>query len=156
MMESTKTNQMDPLQPNLSRSEVHKLTPEQKEMRRKHLAKLKSKRHYYKNLKKQRQYSREKAKEYRSDPDKAARIKARKRAGYSGLTPEEIANIRNHQNNCCAICSDPDPSDLDHCHTTGQVRWLLCKHCNRGLGAFRDNPQLLEKAAKMLKEAKFQ
>lgn len=114
------------------------------------LANARTKKHYHNNLEEKRKYSREKAKEYRSDPDKAARIKARKRADGAGLTVEEIEAIRTKQNNKCAICGTPDPTDLDHCHKTNKVRWLLCKHCNRGLGAFFDNPSLLRKAAAIL------
>ena len=46
----------------------------------------------------------------------------------------------------CAVCSNIEPLVVDHDHKTGQVRGLLCNHCNRGLGHFRDNPQLLELA----------
>lgn len=86
----------------------------------------------------------------RQNPVRKAQIQARKRAGGAGLSPEEIETIRSQQKNQCAICETPDPTDLDHCHKTGVVRFLLCKHCNRGLGAFRDQPALLRKAAELL------
>ena len=37
---------------------------------------------------------------------------------------------------------------VDHCHTTGKVRGLLCHNCNRALGLFKDNPEAIERAMK--------
>lgn len=113
-------------------------------------ASARTKKHYYKDLEKGRERARLSAAKARQDPHRNAKIQARKRADGAGLTPEEIDTIRQRQDNKCAICADPDPTDLDHCHATGKIRWLLCKHCNRGLGAFRDNPNWLRKAAAML------
>lgn len=109
-----------------------------------------ARKHYYADLEASRKQARINAENARNDPVRGAIIKARKRAGGAKLSPEEIQAIRDRQNNLCAICSNPNPTDLDHCHSTGNVRWLLCNHCNRGLGAFKDNPELLLKAAFLL------
>jgi len=60
------------------------------------------------------------------------------------------------QEHKCAICltSDVDLEKLlavDHCHTTGKVRGLLCSNCNLALGNFKDNITNLEQAIKYLK-----
>ena len=51
---------------------------------------------------------------------------------------------------CCMICGR-EPKErrmnVDHCHTTGKVRGLLCYTCNYGLSWFRYSPELLRKAA---------
>lgn len=115
-------------------------------------ASARSGRHYHRNLEQSRARACIGALKARQDPVRGEAIKARKRAGGAGLSPEEIEAIRTQQGNLCAICEDPDPTDLDHCHASGKVRWLLCKHCNRGLGAFRDNPGFLRKAATLLEQ----
>lgn len=63
------------------------------------------------------------------------------------LTPSELADLRSAQQNRCGICGDEGPQHLDHDHSTGQIRRLLCQRCNHGLGLFRDDPYLLHVAA---------
>jgi hypothetical protein len=71
-----------------------------------------------------------------------------------GLTVDQLDQMRLQQNNCCKICSVQFPSDrwhkssmhVDHCHSTGKVRGLLCRECNQGIGKFRDSPDLLRLA----------
>lgn len=51
----------------------------------------------------------------------------------------------------CAICETDKPGGrgafhVDHCHSTGVVRGLLCHHCNLALGHLKDDPALLLKA----------
>lgn len=61
------------------------------------------------------------------------------------------------QNGCCAICGKTEEENgqrlaLDHNHATHQVRALLCRYCNTGLGAFRDDTQLMNNAIEYLQE----
>ena len=52
----------------------------------------------------------------------------------------------------CAICGSEDNLHIDHNHDTGEVRGVLCNCCNRGLGLFGDNSELLKAAIGYLKE----
>lgn len=55
----------------------------------------------------------------------------------------------------CSICEYPmTPPGVDHDHETGKVRGLICRKCNTGLGMFRDDPLILERAANYLWRAK--
>lgn len=70
-----------------------------------------------------------------------------------GLTVEQYNSLSESQNHVCAICQQPEKKKslaVDHNHLTGQVRALLCEACNRGLGHFRDNSELLITAASYL------
>lgn len=72
-----------------------------------------------------------------------------------GITQAEYDAMLEKQNGKCAICNNTDEVEgrklaIDHCHTTGRVRGLLCGKCNRGLGLFKDNPDLLLKAISYL------
>lgn len=68
-----------------------------------------------------------------------------------GITSEEFAARLEAQEGRCAICRDREAQVVDHCHTGGQVRGLLCTQCNTGLGYFRDNPDYLRAAIEYLR-----
>jgi len=71
-----------------------------------------------------------------------------------GISLTEFENLLVNQNSKCLICLDAFLSDsdacIDHDHRTNQIRGLLCRSCNRGVGYFRDNPIFLRKAAEYL------
>lgn len=52
----------------------------------------------------------------------------------------------------CMICGREEKLVVDHDHATGNIRGLLCNHCNRGLGHFGDNIQFLDNAIRYLKD----
>lgn len=54
------------------------------------------------------------------------------------------------QNSRCAICGNEERLVIDHDHTTGMMRGLLCHRHNTALGLFNDNPLLLKEAASYL------
>ena len=72
-----------------------------------------------------------------------------------GLSSEKYDAMLLAQENACAIChiSFDGTPHVDHDHTSGNVRGLLCHGCNIGLGHFRDNRDTLLSAADYL-EAK--
>ena len=64
--------------------------------------------------------------------------------------PDEVLKEIKASVKQCVICGVEDALVVDHDHITGKVRGMLCNHCNRGLGHFRDDPMLLEFAAQYL------
>lgn len=72
-----------------------------------------------------------------------------------GVTSDQFETLRTAQGDRCAICRGEwrgkgGQPHVDHDHTTGAVRGLLCGPCNNGLGMFRDDPALLRAAADYL------
>lgn len=74
-----------------------------------------------------------------------------------GIDAAEYRRMLDEQNGVCAIChgheTQPDPNSgkirrlaVDHDHTTGAIRGLLCSRCNIGLGWFREDPAYLKLA----------
>ena len=81
-----------------------------------------------------------------------ARVKAWRGVGLS-ITMDEYQAACAQRKNACDICSRTDVTlNVDHNHTTGKVRGLLCGHCNRGLGLLQDNYKVVAQAAQYLKE----
>lgn len=76
------------------------------------------------------------------------------------LNPDEFNELWAAQQGKCAICRvdmkpkgrSRDAVSVDHNHDTGAVRGLLCQGCNRGIGNLMDSPEVLEAAAKYLRE----
>jgi hypothetical protein len=69
-----------------------------------------------------------------------------------GLTPAEYDRILEAQAGACALChSPPTPGislHVDHDHGTGEIRGLLCVRCNNAIGLMREDPDLLNRAAR--------
>ncbi len=68
-------------------------------------------------------------------------------------TPEEFDVMLRAQKGKCAICARKMKLlVVDHNHTTGKNRALLCKGCNFGIGNFNENPIALRAAAEYLEQ----
>jgi hypothetical protein len=78
-----------------------------------------------------------------------------------GITQEEFLKKAQCQDNKCAICSidlsfdkinSLDKAVMDHDHSSGKLRSVLCSGCNTALGLLKDNTDILNKAINYLKE----
>ena len=82
-----------------------------------------------------------------------------------GLTDEIYNELSKKQDHKCAICHKEETAKqrhsnlikrlaVDHCHTTGDIRGLLCSRCNMGIGMLFDNEELLKNAVSYLESYK--
>ena len=89
------------------------------------------------------------SKNYYKDPSKSRNGDLKR---LYGITLEDYDRLLIEQKNLCAICGTDKPGgkhntfQVDHCHSTGNVRGLLCKSCNIALGEFKDDIDILHKA----------
>ena len=84
---------------------------------------------------------------------KNSKWKRRNMIRQYGIEPEDYDSLLVQQNGKCAICEKPPGRgslQIDHCHSTGMVRGLLCGPCNRMLGMASDDPDILIAASKYL------
>lgn len=127
-----------------------------------------------------KRYKRKSTPEYRERAREKARAYAKTDAGKSAnkrrnLRPERIRNERSRwlighygidinayesmersQEGKCGICKSP-PRDIkglcvDHDHSTGAVRALLCGQCNTAIGLLRDDAEIIFAAAEYIKK----
>lgn len=107
------------------------------------------------NPDKVRGYSRQ---AYTKNPLRVRNIQLKRKFGIDLATYE---TMRDAQDNRCAVCHCDTPGGkgdwhVDHDHSTGHVRGLLCQNCNIGLGNFQDSPRFLAAAIKYLQKHKKQ
>lgn len=76
-----------------------------------------------------------------------------------GISAHEYNEMIASQNNRCAICGEMETAtrlgkvralSVDHNHTTGKVRGLLCSDCNTGIGKLKEKRENLLAAVKYL------
>jgi hypothetical protein len=88
---------------------------------------------------------------------RAAGVKheATKRFRYGIFASEKYALLK-AQDGVCKICGGNEwgkkGPNIDHSHDRGHVRGILCGHCNRGIGYFRDDIALLMAAIQYLED----
>lgn len=88
---------------------------------------------------------------YDKNPDKA--IVYHRKAVYS-LSDVDFQLMLVEQNNSC-ICGKEftGTPHVDHCHSSGKVRGLLCTKCNRALGLVHDNTETLKALIRYLEKS---
>jgi Recombination endonuclease VII len=67
-----------------------------------------------------------------------------------GITAVEVDAMIEAQGGLCALCKERPAEQVDHDHKTGKVRAILCLLCNAGIGAFKDDPEIIRNAIKYL------
>lgn len=105
-------------------------------------------------------------KQARRDPEKGDifryyRYKGLIKKRY-GITVEQYEKMLHDQNGACAICktscehgkSFGKRLSIDHDHKTKFVRGLLCQKCNKGLGLFNDNIEIMQSAIQYIIRSK--
>jgi hypothetical protein len=91
---------------------------------------------------------------YRRERRLEPEVKQRERAGHLmrkyGITLEQYDAMLDDQGGGCSICGRPQGTKIslhvDHDHSTGKVRGILCFSCNNALADFQEDMQLLRKA----------
>ncbi len=73
-----------------------------------------------------------------------------------GLETDEVKELFDKQDGLCKLCSkelifNGRLTHVDHDHTTGKVRGILCYSCNTSLGKLGDSIESIEKVLKYLK-----
>lgn len=84
-----------------------------------------------------------------------ARLKNATLKRMYGIDMDQFKQMYVAQSGQCAICSyrfqKSKEIKIDHNHTTGRVRQLLCDKCNAGIGMLQEDISILLKAIEYLK-----
>ena len=76
--------------------------------------------------------------------------RSKQRERLYGLQSSKFDEMMKEQNSACALCFNPftNPRKIfvDHCHSVGNVRGLLCPSCNTALGLIKDDLGWLARA----------
>ena len=92
--------------------------------------------------------------------DKSAQTDSARNSRYKwafGITLDDYEAMFKEQDGCCLGCGNHQSTfskrlAVDHCHTTGAIRGLLCMSCNIGLGNLKDNIDTLKNLIKYLEK----
>lgn len=98
------------------------------------------------------------SKVYREKPEIRRSTRHRALMKKYSITLTDYESLLDMQGGVCAICRtdtrDGRERDMpvDHDHATGQVRGILCDRCNRTIGLFQDDPEIIARAITYLRK----
>lgn len=75
---------------------------------------------------------------YKPDKTKDQRLKRE-----YGISLDDYNKLKEKQNNKCACCNEEKFLVVDHCHTNGNVRELLCNRCNTVVGLCEESVDIV-------------
>lgn len=81
---------------------------------------------------------------------RAVESRARHLKKNYGISEAERDGLIASQMGVCPICLSAPAAHVDHCHTTGRVRGVLCFNCNSALGKLRDDTDATRRATAYL------
>lgn len=75
-----------------------------------------------------------------------------------GISVQSYKRMLAAQDRACAICRRPFATmkrrpAIDHCHSTGKIRGLLCMACNTTLGKYGDDPSKIRRLIEYLEKS---
>lgn len=82
--------------------------------------------------------------------------KDRKLRSTYGISYAEYLSMLDAQGGCCAICGSSGNGNrrafaVDHCHSCGEIRGLLCSRCNTALGSLKEDIGVMMRAIEYIK-----
>ena len=106
---------------------------------------------------KSRQPSREAKKSWleRNKENRPQICRNNKLRNFFGISPEDFQKLLEAQEYRCAICKErlgdnPRDRHLDHDHSSGWIRGILCPGCNHGIGQFKEDIVRMQEAIEYL------
>lgn len=128
-----------------------------REWREKHQLELKNKKKAYYDA-----HKKEISRQHKEYYDKRKTEFREKRVSYLfGIDADTYNGMVERQKNLCAICGKPESTTrngitkrlaIDHNHTTGKIRELLCHNCNTAIGKAKEDITILEKMIAYLRK----
>lgn len=103
-------------------------------------------------------YSSQYMKSYTAQDHVKKSIRERHLKKYYRMTTHDFNVLWERQSGKCAVCEvamnprgrESHAACVDHNHDTGEIRGLLCRACNHGIGNLKDDPRVLQRAADYL------